>query len=510
LSVTRALVARRTWSSGDQRLRYAGILAALVAAYYGSAQLGFAFEFAGPVGAIVWLPVGVGIAFLYFAGLQYWPGIVLADLLVNSHSPLPLGTLLGQTFGNLLEVVVATALLKRALQGSTPEGSLRAVSGMLWAIGAGTAISATIGTLSLKLGGGVSMSVMPSVWRTWWLGDFSGALIVVPLALAWRRLPDRTEARRFVIETAIGVAAVVASSVFAFLVSPPLTYVVFPALIVCALRLGQRGATLAVAVASGFALWATTHYTGPFHLHSLTRSVLMTQLFIAVASVSTQCLAAVMTERERFAERLLASRMRLVEAADNERRRLEQNLHDGAQQRLTALIVRLGLASELMADRPAAADEMIQASRTELELAIGELRALAHGSDPPVLAERGLHAAIQDIAARSSIAIEVAALPVARLSRSSEATAYYVIAEAVANAQKYAHASRVWIAAATVGGVVQVEVADDGIGGAVETDGSGLQGLRDRVEALGGAFQVRSPFAGGTRLFASIPLTPGD
>jgi signal transduction histidine kinase len=506
LSVARVLVGRRTWPSGDQPLRYAVILAALVAAYYGSAQLGFAFEFAGPVGAVVWLPVGIGIAFLYFAGLEYWPGILLGDLLANKYSPLPLGTMLGQTFGNVLEVVVAAALLKQAVERSTPEGSLRAVGGMLWAIAAGTAISATIGTLSLKLGGGVSMSGVPDVWRTWWLGDFSGALIVVPLALAWRRLPGATEVGRFAAETAIGMAAVVASSVFAFLVSPPLSYAVFPALIVCALRLGQRGATLAVAVASGFAIWATTHYTGPFHLHSLAHSVIMTQLFIAVASVSTLCLAAVVTERERFAERLLASRMRLVEAADSERRRLEQNLHDGAQQRLTALIVRLGLASELMPAQPAAAEEMIQTSRIELELAIGELRALAHGSHPPVLAERGLSAAIQEIAARSSVAIEVAALPAAPLSSSSEATAYYVIAEAVTNAQKYARASRIWVAAATVNGVVHVEVADDGVGGAIETEGSGLQGLRDRVEALGGSFEVSSPVGGGTRLFAGIPV----
>src|SRR5205823_5317169 len=234
-------------------------------------------------------------------------------------------------------------------------------------------------------------------------------------------------------------AAVAASSELAWRTSRPLTYVVFPLLIWTAFRLGPRGATLAVLIAAGFAVWATTHYTGPFQTHSLSRGVLETQLFIAVASVSTQCLAAVVCERERFARRLWASRTRLVEAADTERRRLERNLHDGAQQRLSALMVRLNLAAHETGPPP---QKVLEAATAELAATIDELRGLAHGDHPAVLTERGLATAIDDLAQRSSVPTQVIAVPARRLPRSAETTAYYVIAEAVANAQKHARPSR--------------------------------------------------------------------
>ena len=147
------------------------------------------------------------------------------------------------------------------------------------------------------------------------------------------------------------LAAVAGVSEIAFRTESPLAYLVFPALGWAALRFGRRGATLAIAVAVGFAVWNTTHYHGPFVFDSITHSVLTTQLYIAVAALSTLCLAALVSERKQFAERLDASRARLVNASDAERRRLEHNLHDGAQQRLTALVIRLGIAAERAHER---------------------------------------------------------------------------------------------------------------------------------------------------------------
>jgi signal transduction histidine kinase len=426
---------------------------------------------------------------------------------VNNYAALPLGSALGQTFGNLLEVVIATLLLDRLARLRSLRGEVGRVGRVLIAVAVGTAVSATIGSISLRFGGVISGSALPQVWRTWWLGDFSGALLVVPLAVAWSRPLNPRPTRRSLLEGAFAFSAVVLLSAVGWSTNDPLSYIVFPALIWCAFRLGPRGATLAVLVAAGFAVWAATHYMGPFHVFSLSRRVLETQLFIAIASLSTQVLAAVARERETFAKRLWASRARLVEAADTERRKLERNLHDGAQQRLTGLMVRLHLASETDAKTPAKTEAALQLARAELALAIDELRVLAHGKHPAVLMEQGLGAAILDLAERSPIRTVVRAVPPGRLPETIEATGYYVIAEAVTNAQKYARASTIEVGAEITGGRLRVEVQDDGVGGAVETGGSGLEGLRDRVEAVGGTFDVRSTES-GTRITATIPVTP--
>jgi integral membrane sensor domain MASE1 len=250
----------------DFRVRYILGVIALAAAYYGSAQIGYAFEFAGPVAAIVWLPVGVGIAFLYFGGLRFWPGVIVGDLLANNYSALPLGSAVGQTFGNLLEVLVAALLMRSLLQRRWPLGSVGGVVRTLLAIAAGTAVSATVGSLSLWLGDVIKTGAVLEVWRTWWLGDFSGALIVVPLALAWLRQPRRPWFGRRALEAVLMLAVVAGLSEISLRAGGPMTYLVFPALIWAALRFGQRGATLAVAVAAGFTVWETTHFVGSFVL----------------------------------------------------------------------------------------------------------------------------------------------------------------------------------------------------------------------------------------------------
>jgi len=288
--------------------------------------------------------------------------------------------------------------------------------------------------------------------------------------------------------------------------SEPLTYLVFPPLIWAALRLGPRGATLAVAVAAGFAIWGTTRQMGPFAFQSITHSVLATQLYLSVAALSTLFLAAVVCEREMFAQRLTASRARLVDAAAVERRRIEQNLHDGSQQRLTALLVRLRLAAEQVADAPETAVGRLKAAEQELSEAIEELRELAHGIHPSVLTERGLAQALTELAARSAIPLHLD-LPPARLDATAEVTAYFVVAEAVTNARKHAQAASIDVRATASRGLLRVEIADDGRGGADESAGTGLQGLRDRVEAIGGSFAVESG-AEGTRIVALLPATP--
>jgi signal transduction histidine kinase len=503
----RTVVAARTSATAlvRGRPRQALGVVVLAGAYYGAAQLGFALELAGPVAAIVWLPVGVGISFLYLGGLALWPGVLIGDLLVNDYGAMPLGSALGQTGGNVLEVVLAAVLLRRLVPFGSPLESIGGITRMLVALVVGTMVSATIGTVAQLLGDVIESPEITTVWRTWWLGDLTGALVLVPLAIAWRRRPPPgwLNGRRLEAALLIGTIAVV--SELASATSRPIMYIVFPPLIWAALRFGQRGATLSVAIAVGFAVWNASQNVGPFVFESISHMVLSTQLFIGVAALTTLFLAAVVSEREAFAEGLRASRARLVEASEIERRRLLHNLHDGAQQRLTALVVHLRLAAERQDPTPAESTAALDRAGNELLLAIEELRELAHGLHPALLARLGLATAVKGIAARASVPVTLAELPDVRLDDAAEATAYYVVAEAVANAQKHARASAITVGVGLRHDVLRVEVADDGAGGAFESPGSGLQGLRDRVEALGGSFAIDSSRA-GTRITARIPV----
>jgi signal transduction histidine kinase len=503
----------RGWDlAANPRLRYVLGVVALAVLYRGVAQIGYALQFAGPVAAIVWLPVGVGIAFLFLGGLKYWPGVLVGDLLANDYGRLPLGSAIGQTSGNVLEVVVATVLLRKLIEHGDPLASVRGLGRMLVAIGAGTAVSATVGCCSLLLGDVITIRDAPRVWRTWWLGDSCGALIVLPLALAWATAPLRWWPwwRRHWVETALVLVVVGALSAAAMRYSPPLTYLLFPPLMWAALRLGQRGATLAIAAAAGVAIWETTRRVGPFAFESLTDSVLATQLYLAVSALSTLYLAAVVSERKAFAKRLAASRARLVQAGAAERRRIEQNLHDGAQQRLTALAIRLELAAEQAPDAPETAGGSLHAAADEVSIAIEELRELAHGIHPTVLTRYGLAHALTSLAAHSPTPIRLIELPTTRVDATAEMTAYLVISEAITNAYKHAEATSIDVRATASRGVLRVEITDDGRGGASESAGSGLEGLRDRVEAIGGTFNVDSADRRGTRIAAVLPATPAS
>jgi PAS domain S-box-containing protein len=212
------------------------------------------------------------------------------------------------------------------------------------------------------------------------------------------------------------------------------------------------------------------------------------------------------SQRKRQEEELRASRSRIVAATDAARRRLERNLHDGAQQRLAALSLSLRLAESRLPTDPVEAAELLKAARDELARALDELRELARGLHPNVLTDRGLGPALESLVVRSPFPVEVDA-PDERLAPAIEAAAYYVAAEALANVAKYAHASEacVRIAEDAERDEVVIEVRDDGIGGADASRGSGLKGLEDRVEALDGTLEVESPPGAGTRIRARIP-----
>jgi signal transduction histidine kinase len=201
-----------------------------------------------------------------------------------------------------------------------------------------------------------------------------------------------------------------------------------------------------------------------------------------------------------------ASRARLVEATDVERRRIERDLHDGTQQRLVSIAMSLGLLESRLPADATDARPLVAETREALMVALQELRELTHGINPPLLTERGLSAALEELCHRSGLPARLELSLDRRLAERVESAAYFVASEALANAAKHSHGREVRIAARLDGGTLTVEVADDGIGGASTSGGgSGLRGLTDRVEALGGRLSVSSPPGRGTVLRAEIP-----
>jgi len=805
LAVLRATPTGRRWLD-------AGAVVLLAGAYYLAAKIGLRLAYLNGAVTALWPPVGVGIAVLTLYGPRLWPGIVIGDLLVADFST-PLGTVLGQTAGNTLEVVVAALILRR-LAGRRPAmDRVGNVLALVAAAAIGTAISATFGATSLRLGSVIPAGDFVEVWRTWWLSDFSGALVVTPLVLTWAVYGLERLSRRELVE---GAALLVVLVLLAELPSQrDVPYVVFPALIWAALRFGPRGAATAVAVVSGLTVWNTAHNAGPFVRESITDSLLSSQLFIAAAALTSLVLAAVTAERTRAADALVtneerlrsvvhsmaeglivrdargvitdcnaaaeqilgrrrkdlrghrpetvfhdvadttgatvasdrllgdaalrsgapetgivarvrrpdgegrwvaissapvlgadgrpegvvstlsditerreaeqrlvasehatrlladeqaalrriatlvaaeptpatlfervneevarlldvpsatlvrysaddhatvvatytergtsgvtvgadvpldgdtvvalvhrsgraervdsyegepgalaerlralgfrssvaapisvggrlwgalaastrqpeglpanterrlcdfaelvaqalanadardelaASRARLVEVGDAERQRLERNLHDGAQQQLVALAVALRLVDARIGRDDDAAHRELAGAREHLDQALAELRELARGIHPAVLTDRGLKPAVDALATRAPVPIEVGEIPDARLPEPVETAAYYLIAEAITNVAKYASATHVAVSVRREDGHVLVRVSDDGVGGADPAGGTGLRGLSDRVEALHGHLRVDSPDGGGTRISAEIPI----
>jgi signal transduction histidine kinase len=657
----------------DASLRRTIVLVAVVAAaYYAAGRIGLELAYLDGAVAAAWPPAGVGLAVLVLYGPRVIPGIVIGDLLLADFST-PLGTVLAQTVGNTLAVVVAALLLRRLTSGRTGLDRVRDVLALIACALLAAVVSAAFGPTALRLGGVISAAELDDVYRTWTLGDAAGTLVVAPAILTWATWGVRGIRKRDLVEGGLLLAALLLLAELAPQRDVP--YVVFPVLLAAALRFGPRGAATAILVVSTIAVWNTALDDGPFVRESVTDSVLATQLFIALAAATSMLLAAVTAERSRaesaqralageqaalrrvatlvaseaepsrvfervteevgrllglpganimqydgvrtvtivgawsedgpprfpvgdvvdvdgdtavarvvrtgqaarvdsyreasgtlaatlvsagyrsavaapvnvagriwgvlaaastsedrlpdgieqrlcdFAdlvaqalanadayEKLAASRARLVEVGDAERQRLERNLHDGAQQRLVSVALGLNMVAGKLEKDPAAARALLSSAQSELVRGLEELRELARGIHPVVLTERGLGPALDGLAARAPLPVNIAAVPEERLAAPVEAAAYYVVAEAITNVAKYAHATGATVTIGRANSTATVTVTDDGVGGADPAAGTGLRGLAARVEALNGRLDIDSPHGGGTRITAEIPL----
>lgn len=340
----------------------------------------------------------------------------------------------------------------------------------------------------------------------WWVGDVIGVLTVAPLLLV---LPRSTPAERVpsgrraeVIVLLIGTAG---ASYLLFGSSLPLVFLIFPFTLWASLRLGVGAVAAVNVVVAVVAVWTTVTGRGPFSDLPSTVRLVSLQSFNASVVITSLLLAALMNERRRALQDVRESRARIVEAADAERRRLEHDLHDGAQQRLMSLSSTLGLAlTQVTPQASRQLEDTLKVAVEELKAAHAELRALAHGIHPAVLTQHGLEGALVSLAEQAPLPVAVAA-PVARFHPVVEATAYFIVCEALTNVAKHASATTCTLSVQERHGWLVVEVLDDGMGGADPALGSGLTGLYDRAAAIGGHVNIHSRTGQGTSLRAELP-----
>jgi signal transduction histidine kinase len=504
-----------------------GVLA-LAAAYYGSAKLGQSLRYTASVAAI-WPPAGVGIAALYLWGLRWWPAVLIAELVINwelavGSNPLPLGSLVGQQAGNMAEILVGAILLRRLLGPGAALDRVEQVGGMFVAVALATAVSATFGTTSMLAGGVIDASEAPTFWRTWWLGDLAGGLIVVAAFLAWVRSAPAARRRIQTPEGALLIAAVAALSAIAVSTAEPVTYVVFPALIWAAFRFGPPGATLAILIASVVAIGVTANDVGAFSKQPIDDQTLSTQIYIVVTALTTLFISAVVGERERSATALADARRQEGMRAMEERHRIARDLHDSVSQALFSTRLHTRTAqreleregaseSSPLANDLRAITDLTRAAQTEMRALIFEL-----GRDPlegGLVAALAAHAATLGIGDGLTIDANAAdgRLPV---SSRAEAQLFGIAREALANVAKHAGASTARIRIAASSGTVVVEIRDDGRGfdpASSHPGHFGLESMASRAAEIGGALTIMSAPGQGTAVRVEVPAqerTTGD
>ncbi len=283
---------------------YAAKVVALAGVYYGAAKLGLELAFETPSVTAVWPPTGIALAALVLGGYRLWPGVALGAFLANSWTGVPVYAVLGIAAGNTLEAVVGTYLLRRVGFRPSLERVRDVLSLAALAAVVSTTVSATFGVTSLLAADEIATGDYGSVWRTWWLGDMGGDLVVAPALLVVAAQWPFRELRGRVVEAAALAAATAGLAVFIFTRSTSLTFLIFPVLVWAALRFWRLGAVVAILLFASIAIPLTESDMGPFSGEAPDDSLLLAQLYLGVAGLTALVLAAVVTQRQRSEDNL--------------------------------------------------------------------------------------------------------------------------------------------------------------------------------------------------------------
>lgn len=496
-------------------------IAILAVAYHLAARLGLEMAFLQMNTSPVWPPTGIALAALLIFGYKLWPGIFLGVLFGFLIDGGQLNIALGIAFGNTLEALAVVYSLKRFIGFHNPIDRIRDVVGLAVFPVFGTAIGATIGTMVLMLAGSVASYGFGAIWLTWWIGDLLGALVIAPLLLVWiTTAPSRYKKSTYV-EGAVLLVSIILVTYYVFSGLPPvgvfhhaLIYTIFPFTIWAALRFGQHGATIAILLVSGIAIWGTVQGVGPFSLGSRNESLILLQTFLAVVSLTSLILAAATIERNKANKQLHALSQRLMKAQEEERLYLSRELHDGSGQVLAALMMQLGLL-ERDAEKPEAVHTRIVELKHVANAIQDDLHRLAVNLRPASLDHLGLITALQqflgEFSRRYSIQaeFETVGLPEKRLPIEVETTLFRIVQESLTNVVLHAHATRVDVLLSMQNGRVIAVVEDNGVGfipiSYTMENHLGLFGMRERVKMLGGEFAIESSPGKGTTVRVEVP-----
>jgi signal transduction histidine kinase len=519
-----------TWRAGGALLRstlvrrVAAILL-LALAYYGAAKLAQSVRYTASVSA-VWPPAGLGIAALYLWGLRLWPGIFIAELAVNAEllvgdHGLPFWSVVGQQAGNMLEIVVGAILLRRLIGPNAALDRAEQIIGMLVALVTATGISAVCGTASMLAGGVIDWSDAPTFWRTWWLGDTAGGLIALPLILTWARDPRGSFRRMCTWEGGLLILTVVTLSVLSISADEPVTYLVFPALIWAALRFGPPGATLSVTLAAGAAIAFTANELGPFFRQPIDDKALSTQLYIAVAALTTLFVGALVGERQRSATELADAKQREGDRAVAERQRIARDLHDSVSQALFSTVLHTRTAERDLEQEgldtrgPVARSlraiaEITAGAQREMRVLLFELHR-ASGDVEGLVAGLARHASTVGTPEGLTVAVHgpEQRLP---LDPATEAQLLAIGREAIANVAKHSAARTAWVRVDARDGAVLMEIGDNGNGFDARLDHPGhygLQSMQTRAVEAGASLTIRSVPGRGTVVRVQLPHPDG-
>ncbi len=505
-------------------VRLVGGIVVVGTGYWLLAQLGAAVQYTGGIEA-AWLPVGFAAAMLYLGDLRWFIGATVGDLVLGTgvvpfHADVLADPTTLQTITNTVEFTLAAVLMRRWLGRRSTLARPADVASVFVAFAISVAISATAGALTQVWAGDIDWGAVPSAARTWWLGDMSGGLLVAPLMIVWGSGAWRAGwQRRRVLQSGLIVAGVVALSVVVFDSTHPLTYVVFPVLILAAVTLDLRWATVAMVLSVVVAVVMTARNLGPFVESSIDDEALNTQLYILVATLTTLTLGTALTARRRAAGELAESQGREAERTAEERQRIARDLHDSVSQTLFTLGLHAGIAQHevgravlptgsALPNAIAEVAELAHGALVEMRASIFELRGDAV-SDQGLVAALAAHGAA--LAVRHERDVTVSGPPERLpLAPAAEELLFRIGQEAVTNALKHSGSPAVTVVVSVEAGRVVLAVRDDGAGfdpARAYAGHLGLELMRARAAELGGSAAIESAPGAGTTVRVTVPAT---